>query len=125
VFRLSGTDVGDMWRMLMGRSTDLRVTYEIAGEDQVDWMADYTFEGHPVHNVIASSFTFDPDGRILAQTDRFDFAAWAGQALGLKGKLLGRFAFFHDAVRKQTAARLAAWQRGRIAEGAPDPGSSG
>jgi hypothetical protein len=115
VFRLAGRNVGDMWRMLMGRSTDLRVSYEVLGEDRATWTADYTFEGNPVHNEISSSFTFAPDGKIATQVDRFSFPKWAGQALGLPGKLLGRFGFFHDAVRKRTAGVLADWQAKRDA----------
>jgi hypothetical protein len=116
VFRLAGQDVGDMWRMLMGRSTDLRVTYEIVDESSARWIADYTFEGRPVHNEIESSFTFAPSGLIQSQRDRFDFAKWAGQALGLPGKLFGRFGFFQNAVRKSVGGRLAAWQRHRAAD---------
>ena len=113
VFRLAGRDVGDMWRMLMGRGGDLRLSYEVLEEDRVDWKADYTFEGNPVHNEISSSFTFTPEGKIAAQVDRFSFPKWAGQALGFPGKLLGRFGFFHDAVRKRTAKLLSDWQRER------------
>ncbi len=119
VFRLQGRDVGDMWRMLMGQSTDLRVTYEMVNENSARWTADYTFEGRPVHNEIASTFTFASDGRIQTQRDRFDFAAWAAQALGLPGKLFGRFGFFQDAVRKRVGARLASWQRRRDPERGP------
>jgi len=119
VFTLSGTDVGDMWRMLTGRSADLRVEYRIVGEDGAEWTALYTFNGHPVRNEIRSSFTFAPDGRIATQRDRFDFARWAGQALGLPGKVLGRFGFFQRSVRKRTAGILSAWQRDRSPEQPP------
>jgi hypothetical protein len=121
VFRLSGGDVGDMWRMLTtrGEGSPLQLVYEIKGDDRVDWKADYMFGGNPVHNEISSTFTFDPDGRIATQVDRFDFPKWAGQALGWKGKLMGRFGFFHEAVRRRTAETLAGWQRRRGAEPAP------
>ncbi|HJP66783.1 MAG TPA: nuclear transport factor 2 family protein [Actinomycetota bacterium] len=118
VFRLRGDDVGDMWRMLTSRGEGtLRLSYEIKGPDRVDWTADYTFGGHPVHNEITSSFTFDADGRIATQVDRFDFPKWAGQALGWKGKVLGRFGFFHQAVRQRTAQTLAGWQARRSSTG--------
>ena len=121
VFTLSGRDVGDMWRMLTSRGEgDLRLAYELIDDDQVAWVADYGFGGHPVHNEIRSTFTFARDGRIATQVDRFDFPHWAGQALGWKGKLLGRFRFFHAAVRKSTAQILAGWQRRRD-EGADTP----
>lgn len=112
VFDLSGRDVGDMWRMLCERGKDLRVDYRIVDDAHAEWTADYTFEGnHPVHNEIRSAFTFAPDGRIASQVDSFDFPRWAAQALGWKGKLLGRFGFLHAAVRKGSAATLASWQR--------------
>jgi hypothetical protein len=117
VFRVSGQDVGDMWRMLTSRGEDLRISYEIVGDDRVNWTADYTFGGNPVHNVIESTFTFAPDGRIATQVDRFSFPRWAGQALGWKGKLLGRFGFFQAAVRKGVAETLAGWQRRERAKG--------
>jgi hypothetical protein len=116
VFRLSGTDVGDMWRMLIGRGSDLRVEYRIVDDSHVDWTADYTFDGHPVHNEISSELELDADGRITRQVDTFDFPGWARQALGWKGKLFGRTGFVHSAARKTAAARLASWQR-RHAEG--------
>jgi hypothetical protein len=49
VFRLSGRDVGDMWRMLTSRGEgSLRIAYDVkGGEDRVAWTADYIFEGHP------------------------------------------------------------------------------
>jgi hypothetical protein len=85
VFRVSGQDVGDMWRMLTGRGEDLRISYEVVGDDRVSWTADYTFGGNPVHNVIQSTFTFAPDGRIATQIDRFSFPGgparpWGGRA---------------------------------------------
>lgn len=124
VFRLAGRDVGDMWRMLMGRSTDLSVSFEVLGDDRATWVADYTFEGRPVHNEISSSFTFAPDGKIASQVDRFSFPRWAGQALGVPGKLFGRFGFFQGAVRKRTAGLLAAWQQ-RQPDAGPLPPPSG
>lgn len=116
VFRLSGGDVGDMWRMLTERGEDLRVDYRIVDDAHAEWTAYYTFDGHPVRNEIRSAFEFDAEGRILRQVDSFDFPKWARQALGWKGKLFGRFGFLQSAVRKTSAATLARWQR-RRAEG--------
>jgi SnoaL-like domain len=118
VFRLSGGDIGDMWRMLTSRGEGtLQLRYEVKGPNRVDWTADYTFGANPVHNEISSTFTFAADGRIATQVDRFDFPTWAGQALGWKGKLLGRFGFFHEAVRRRTAETLAGWQARRSSPG--------
>lgn len=113
VFRLSGSDTGDMWRMLTERGRDLRIDYKVVDHAHVEWTADYTFEGHPVHNEIQSAFQFDDEGRIREQVDTFSFPRWARQALGLKGKLFGRFGFLQSAVRKNSAGRLTAWQRRR------------
>lgn len=119
VFRLSGGDVGDMWRMLTESGRDLRVTYRIVDDAHVEWAADYSFQGRPVHNEIRSSFTFAPDGRIASQVDTFSFPRWAGQALGWKGKLFGRFGFLHSAARTRGAQRLARWQRRRGGQAGP------
>lgn len=115
VFRLSGGDVGDMWRMLTEAGGDLRIAYRIVDDAHVEWAADYRFQGRPVHNEIRSAFTFAPDGRIATQVDRFDFPRWAGQALGVPGKLFGRFGFIRSATRARAAQRLERWQRRRDA----------
>lgn len=109
VFTLGGSGVGDMWRMLTERG-GVRVAYEIVDEHYARWTADYELDGRPVHNEIASAFEFDAEGRIAAQVDRFDFPRWAAQALGWRGKLLGRTRFLRRAVQRQAAARLARWQ---------------
>jgi hypothetical protein len=116
VFSLSGEGPGDMWRMLTERGETLKITYEIVDDAHATWIANYVFEGHPVRNVISSAFEFDAGGRITKQVDTFDFPKWAGQALGFKGKLLGRTGFLHKAVRKTSAGTLASWQRQRAAK---------
>lgn len=109
---LRGADVGRMWRMLCGRSQDLRVEFSAiradAGRGQAHWEAWYTFSrtGRPVHNIIDAEFEFR-DGLILRHTDRFDLHRWAGQALGLTGKLLGGTALIQNKVRRTAAESLA------------------
>ena len=120
VFRVSGRDVGDMWRMLTSRGEDLRIEYRIVDDAHAEWTADYTFGGRPVHNEVRSEFNFDADGRITKQADTFDFRKWAGQALGWKGKALGRFGFLQAAVRRTSAETLARWQQ-RRGEAVPPP----
>jgi hypothetical protein len=119
VFQVAGEDVGDMWRMLTERGTDLRILYRIVDDAHVEWTADYTFEEHPVHNEIRSAFDFAPDGRIAKQVDTFDFPRWAAQALGWKGKAFGRSGFLRSAVRKTTASALAKWQHRRAEDASP------
>ena len=112
VFRdLQGPRVGAMWRMLCERATDLRIEASgisaEADRGSARWEAWYTFSatGRPVHNIIRASFQFR-DGLILSHTDRFDLSAWARQALGLKGLLLGWTPFVQNAIRAQAARGL-------------------
>ena len=112
VFRgLRGARIGAMWRMLCERGTDLRIEasgIEASGDlGAARWEAWYTFSasGRPVHNVIRAAFRFR-DGRILQHTDSFDLHAWARQALGLRGLLLGWTPFVQGAIRAQAARGL-------------------
>ena len=110
VYRLKGADVGKMWKGLMSRAKTLTVSYTIAraaaGSGTVEWTARYVFPGGgPVVNVILSELEL-ADGKIVRQRDRFDFPRWAAQALGWKGKLLGRFEWFRRAVSREVARRV-------------------
>lgn len=109
-FSLRGEEVGRMWIGLLGRARDFSATYAIAevGSDSgvVDWTATYLFAGrNPVVNTIRSEIALK-DGKIFRQVDRFDFPRWAAQALGLPGRLFGRFAWFRRKVRAKAAAGL-------------------
>ena len=110
VFTLDGPDIGAMWRTLLGRARDFSVTYTIAqiapGRGSVEWTARYLFGGkHPVINVILSELKLE-NGLIVDQRDAFDFPRWASQALGLPGRLFGRFGWFQRAVQRKARARL-------------------
>ncbi len=91
---LHGTEPGAMWRMLTSRATDLEVElveHEAEGDSgSARWIARYTFKqtGRPVVNDVRSKFRFS-DGLIAEQRDSFGFHAWARQALGPVGLLLG------------------------------------
>lgn len=104
VFRLRGADIGRMWIALTRRAKQFDVSYTIAearpGAGAVEWTARYLFQGHPVVNVIRSEIVLER-GRIVRQTDRFDFARWAAQAMGMPGRLLGRFDWFRRAVSRR------------------------
>jgi ketosteroid isomerase-like protein len=110
---LRGEEVFAMWRMLTGRSRDLRV--EASGIDAGDtsgrahWEAYYTFSqtGRAVHNRVDATFTFQ-DGKIVRHTDHFDLAAWAAMALGVKGKLFGWLPLLQRAIRKNADRALRA-----------------
>ena len=115
VFRtLEGPRVGAMWRMLCERATDLRVEVSNVVADgrtgSADWEARYTFSptGRKVRNVIHASFEF-AGGKISRHQDDFDLHAWARQALGPKGLLLGWTPIVQKAIRAQARRSLDAF----------------
>jgi ketosteroid isomerase-like protein len=116
--RLQGREAGDMWRMLLGRARDLRVTLEEASADaeggRARWTARYTFgrTGRPVVNRVAALFAFR-DGLIVRHYDSFSFWRWASQALGPPGAALGWFAPLKWKVRREAAAGLAAFREAK------------
>lgn len=115
---LEGAPAAGMWQMLCERGKDLRIEFrDIEADDSVGrahWEAWYTFSatGRPVHNVIDARFEFR-DGKIIRHRDSFSFRAWASQALGLTGRLLGWSRFLKNRVRRQAAKNLAAFLRKR------------
>ena len=108
---LVGERARGMWRMLVGRGTDLRLEFRDIGADErggaAHWEAWYTFSatGRQVHNVIDASFTFR-DGLIATHVDRFDLYRWTRHALGTKGVLLGWTPFVQGAIRRQADRSL-------------------
>jgi ketosteroid isomerase-like protein len=113
VFRdLRGEEVPAMWRMLCERGIDLELSHsgvEAYGDrGSAHWEADYTFSGtgRAVHNEIDASFRFE-GGLIAEHTDRFDLWAWARQALGPTGALLGWSPPVQNKIRGQARENLA------------------
>jgi hypothetical protein len=100
-----------MWKMFCETGTDLRVeASDVQADDRngsARWDAWYTFAatGRKVHNVIRARFEFE-DGLIRRHEDSFSFPRWAGQALGLPGKLFGRLPFLRKAVRRRALKTL-------------------
>jgi ketosteroid isomerase-like protein len=115
---LEGANANAMWRMLCERGKDLKVEFrDIEANDSkgsVHWEAWYTFSatGRPVHNKIDAQFEFR-DKKIFRHRDTFDFYAWASQALGLKGRLLGWSNFLKKRVRANAAKSLSAYMRAK------------
>ena len=112
---LTGAEAGDMWRMLTGRSEDLRVElaeHEADGDTgTARWIARYTFRtGRPVTNDIRAEFRFR-DGKITEHRDSFSFWRWSRQALGPVGLALGWTPLLRAAVRKRARADLADFRR--------------
>jgi ketosteroid isomerase-like protein len=108
---LHGEEPGAMWKMLTGRADDLRVRLAEHDADETTgsahWLADYTFTqtGRKVHNDVHARFRF-ADGLIAEHDDSFGFHAWARQALGPTGLLLGWTPIVQGKVQRQARASL-------------------
>jgi ketosteroid isomerase-like protein len=111
---LRGGEPGAMWRMLTGQARDLQVELGEHGADpgartgHADWTARYTFTqtGRPVVNRVHATFGFAEDGLIAEHHDEFSFHAWARQALGAQGLLLGWTPILRNAVRRRARGNL-------------------
>jgi ketosteroid isomerase-like protein len=104
---LTGAEPAAMWRMLTGRSDDLRVELLEHDERSARWRATYTFTqtGRPVLNDVRASFRFS-DGLIAEHTDDFSFWRWSRQALGAPGLLLGWTPLLRRATQRRARASL-------------------
>ena len=119
---LRGEEAGDMWRMLLSRAADLEVTLDEASADaeggRAKWTARYTFSrtNRKVVNRISAMFAFR-DGLISRHYDSVPFWAWASQALGPVGAILGWFPPLKWKVRKQAARGLEQFREKRVSDG--------
>jgi ketosteroid isomerase-like protein len=111
VFALDGWRASAMWHMLCDRAADLRIEVKDVVADEARGSATldawYTFSAteRAVHNHIEASFVFH-ESLIVRHTDRFNLYRWAGQALGLKGRLVGWTPFVQRAIRRSAARSL-------------------
>ena len=109
--QLNGNDARKMWKMLCEQGKDLQLAYRDISCDETSgkahWEAHYTFSktGRKVHNIVDATFELK-DGLIIKHTDKFNLHKWAGQALGLSGKILGGTNFFKKKLHEQTGATL-------------------
>lgn len=110
---LNGEEVRAMWEMLCRRGgKDLQVEFDrVSATDtggRANWTARYTFSatGQKVVNRIQAEFVIE-QGKIVRHTDRFSFYAWARQALGITGLLLGWTPTVRNKVRKTARRNLA------------------
>jgi ketosteroid isomerase-like protein len=109
--KLDSTQARAMWKMLIERGADLRITFDsvhATGDGGgAHWEAFYTFSRskRKVHNIIDADFQFR-DGLIIAHRDRFNFWRWSAQALGISGLLLGWLPPFHRKVTETSRATL-------------------
>ena len=116
VFKLSGPrEIGGMWRMLCNATksnpaslAQWKLATSNITEHSAHWDANYLFSatGRTVLNKIDAEFEFDASGLIVKHRDRFDVWAWARQALGMPGLLLGWTPFLRAKVRAQAAGNL-------------------
>lgn len=110
---LQDEEPGAMWRMLTGRARDLTVRLVERDADaergRAHWLADYTFStGRRVHNDVRAEFRF-AGGRIAVHEDSFSFGAWARQALGPVGLLLGWSPLLRSRVQREARVGLDAF----------------
>ena len=109
---LRGAEARGMWRMLCERGKDLEIDFsDVHADDstgRAHWEADYLFSatGRTVHNTVDGTFTCTPEGLIATHRDRFNFWAWARQALGTPGLLLGWSPSLKRKVRSTAAGNL-------------------
>ena len=102
---LDAGQVRSMWEMFCVKSKELKIEYRNISADEnsgrAEWIATYPFSanGNRVVNYIKSDFRFE-DGKIVEHRDHFNFHRWAGQALGLSGKLLGWMPFVRNKAQK-------------------------
>lgn len=116
---LQGDRARNMWAMLCERGKDLEIEFSDVWADGdrggAHWEARYTFTAsdRPVLNRIDASFVFQ-DGKIVRHEDSFDLRRWAGQALGLPGRVLGGTPMFRAKIRATALKGLDAYiSRGR------------
>lgn len=111
VFELHGAErIGGMWRMLLERGDDLRITVTELHADErtgrATWQAEYTFgRDRRVHNTVEATFRL-ADGLIVEHVDRFDFWRWSRQALGTAGLLAGWTPFLRSRVQRSAGRSL-------------------
>jgi len=114
---LKGERAKNMWRMLCQsqKGKDFKVESSDIVEDEnggtAHWEAWYTFSQteRKVHNKIDAKITIQ-DGKIIKHVDVFNSRAWASQAMGLKGWLLGGTSFFRKKLNATTNKMLDVWE---------------
>ncbi|RKR83801.1 ketosteroid isomerase-like protein [Mucilaginibacter gracilis] len=105
-----GENAKNMWRMLL-KNPDIKVTVSNIEANEktgsANWVAVYTFSrtGRKVTNRVSAKFEFG-GGKITKHTDYFNIWKWAGQAMGIKGYLLGWTPLMQNGIHKQAVMML-------------------
>lgn len=113
---LNSAQVKAMWEMLCKRGKDLELQFSNVQATPTGgtayWQATYTLSstGRKVTNRINATFEI-ADGKIVKHTDRFSFYAWAKQAFGITGWLLGGTSFFKKKVQAKAKEGLNAFMQ--------------
>ncbi|GAA4229955.1 ketosteroid isomerase-like protein [Streptosporangium album] len=101
-----------MWRMLLGRDGDIKVTVrDVAARDHdgaAHWTARYAFgkTARQVVNEVDALFRFE-DGLIIRHHDEFDFKHWSKMALGRPvGLFFGWTPMFRATIRGRAMRSL-------------------
>jgi len=109
--KLRNEEVYLMWKMLLESGADLKIEFgDVSADDfngEAKWKAAYLFskKRRKISNEIKAQFSFQ-DGLIKRHIDAFNFHAWASQAFGIIGLLLGWTPFFRNKVRKSALRSL-------------------
>lgn len=117
---LNSSQVKAMWQMLISKSKDMRIEFgQISANEKTGkahWNAYYTFSstGKKVVNKIDANFEFE-NGKIVKHTDDFNFYAWAKQALGTTGLLLGWTGFLKNKIQTTATQNLEKFMDNRTA----------
>ncbi len=105
--KLNGDAAKNMWRLLLSRNSDIKVTFFDVNANEnsgsAKWKAVYNYgpQKRKVINNISATFEFK-DGKIIKHTDDFSMWKWSKQALGFNGLLLGWTPFLKNKVQSMT-----------------------
>lgn len=108
---LRGPMPGAMWSLALSRAPSLRLQWQVAFSDarkaQVTWCAQWRQGRRDLRLDAVSTLSIWGDG-IARQVDEFRFSQWAGQTLGLRGRLLAWLPAFRRVVQRRTLAAVQA-----------------
>ena len=113
---LKGVEIGAMWKMLLERSTDLKIEFSDVQADEntgsAKWVATYPFSktGRTIVNNIQANFKFE-NGKIKDHKDSFSSWKWARMALGPTGLFMGWSGAVQGKIRKEAQGGLKLWMK--------------